>query len=66
MLWAHCPLCDAPLFEPMRPPPGEDTVFSCPECGGLLRREYDDESGEERLVGVDPRDRRSSGGPPPA
>jgi len=45
----------------MRPPPGEDAVFTCPECGGLLRREYDDESGEERLVGMDPRDKKSPG-----
>lgn len=66
MLWAHCPLCDAPLFEPMRPPPGEDAVFTCPECGGLLRRECDEETGEERLMGVDPRDKEALGGPPSA
>ena len=54
MIWTHCPLCEAPLFEPMRPPAGEGAVFTCPECGGLLRLEEDEGRGEEVLVAVDP------------
>jgi uncharacterized Zn finger protein (UPF0148 family) len=53
MLWTHCPLCEAPLFEPLRPEGSEDVLFTCPECEGLLRLEREGLR-EERLVALDP------------
>ena len=52
MLWTHCPLCQAPLFEPLRPAGEEDAMLTCPECGGLLRLEREGQE-EERLVALD-------------